>query len=72
MHLLQVIKPTERLGMGLRGLNLQKKYRESVANLGSTRIPNLNTNAPLSAVIESMLKNDSSCCLLTLWDHVTK
>ena len=70
MHLLQVIKPTERLGMGLRGLDLQKKYKENIANMGSTRIPNLNTNAPLSLVIEAMLKNDSSCCLLTLWDHV--
>jgi hypothetical protein len=70
MHLLQVIKPTERLGIGLRGLNLQKKYQENVSNLGSTSIPNLNTNAPLSTVIEAMLKNDSSCCLLTLWDHV--
>ncbi|MFZ0183871.1 MAG: CBS domain-containing protein [Nitrosotalea sp.] len=70
MHLLQVIKPTERLGMGLRGLDLQKKYKENIANMGSTRIPNLNTNAPLSLVIESMLKNDSSCCLLTLMDHV--
>lgn len=70
MHLLQVIKPTERLGMGLRGLNLHKKYDENISNMGSTRIPNLNTNSPLSTVIESMLKNDSSCCLLTLWDHV--
>ncbi len=70
MHLLQVIKPGERLGMGLRGLNSHKKYESDIGNIGSTRIPNLNTNAPLSTVIESMLKNDSSCCLLTLWDHV--
>ncbi|MGB9124373.1 MAG: CBS domain-containing protein, partial [Nitrosotalea sp.] len=70
MHLLQVIKPGERLGMGIRGLNAHKKYESDIGNIGSTRIPNLNTNAPLSSVIESMLKNDSSCCLLTLWDHV--
>ena len=70
MHLLQVIKPGERIGMGLRGLDLQKKYKADIGNIGSTRIPNLNTNAPLSIVIEAMLKNDSSCCLLTLWDHV--
>jgi CBS domain-containing protein len=70
MHLLQVIKPGERVGMGLRGLNLMKKYQSNIGNIGSTRIPNLNTNAPLGAVIESMLKNDSSCCLLTLLDHV--
>ena len=70
MHLLQVIKPGERVGMGLRGLNLRKKYESDIGNIGSIRIPNLNTNTPLSTVIESMLKNDSSCCLLTLWDHV--
>jgi len=26
MHLLQVIKPGEKIGMGLRGVNLKKKY----------------------------------------------
>ncbi len=70
MHLLQVIKPGERLGEGLRGLNLKKKYQSQIGNIGSTRIPNLNTNSPLGAVIEAMLKNDTSCCLLTLWGHI--
>jgi len=70
MHLLQVIKPGERLGSGLRGLNLKKKYQTQIGNIGSTRIPNLNTNAPLSSVIESMLKNDTSCCLLSLWGNI--
>lgn len=70
MHLLQVVKPGERLGAGLRGLNLKKKYQSGIGNIGSTRIPNLNTNAPLSTVIEAMLKNDASCCLLTLWGNV--
>ncbi len=70
MHLLQVIKPGEKIGMGLRGINSKKKYESDIGNIGSTRIPNLDTRAPLSVVIESMLKNDASCCLLTLWDHV--
>jgi len=70
MHLLQVIKPGEKIGMGLRGVNLKKKYESDIGNIGSTRIPNLDTHVPLSAVIESMLKNDASCCLLTLWDHI--
>src|SRR5579864_5579998 len=70
MHLLQVIKPGEKIGMGLRGINLKKKYESDIGNIGSTRIPNLDTHVPLSVVIESMLKNDASCCLLTLWDHV--
>lgn len=70
MHLLQIMKPGERIGMGLRGLNLSKKYQSEIGNIGSVRIPNLNTNAPLSTVIESMLRNDSSCCLLTLWGNI--
>lgn len=70
MHLLQVIKPTERLGSMLRGLDLHKEYQSEIGNMGSTRIPNLDTGESLSTVIESMLKNDASCCLLTLWDHV--
>jgi CBS domain-containing protein len=70
MHLLQVVKPGEKIGMGLRGVKLMKKYESEIGNIGSTRIPNLDTHVPLSIVIESMLKNDASCCLLTLWDHV--
>lgn len=70
MHLLQVVKPGERIGMGLRGIDAKKKYQSEIGNIGSTRIPNLDTHVPLSVVIESMLKNDTSCCLLTLWGHV--
>lgn len=70
MHLLQVIKPTERLGNKLRGLDLHKEYQSAIGNMGSTRIPNLDTHASLDTVIESMLKNDASCCLLTLWGNV--
>ena len=70
MHLLQVIKPGEKIGMGLRGVKSMKKYESEIGNMGSSRIPNLDTHAPLSLVIDSMLKNDASCCLLTLWDNI--
>ena len=70
MHLLQVVKPGEKIGMRLRGVDAKKKYQSEIGNIGSTRIPNLDTHVPLSVVIESMLTNDASCCLLTLWDHV--
>ena len=70
MHLLEVMKPTERLGSMLRGLDLHKVYQSEIGNMGSARIPNLDTRESLSTIIESMLKNDASCCLLTLWDHV--
>ncbi len=70
MHLLQVVKPGEKIGMGLRGIDSKRKYQSAISNIGSTGIPNLDTHASLGTVIESMLKNDASCCLLTLWDHV--
>ncbi len=70
MHLLQTLKPKERIGSDMRGLNILTKFESPVGNLGSTRIPNCLTNAPLSTVIDSMLKADATCCLLTLWDNL--
>ena len=70
MHLLQVMRPSERIGMGLRGLNMKGKFEAQIGNWGSTRVPNCNTNTPLSTVIESMLKTNTTCCLLTLWDNL--
>ncbi len=70
MHLLSALKPSERIGSDLRGLNILKRLESPIGNLGSTRIPNLTTNSSLSLVIDSMLKSDTTCCLLTLWDEV--
>ncbi|MEO9278085.1 MAG: CBS domain-containing protein [Nitrososphaera sp.] len=70
MHLLSTFKPSERIGSDLRGLNISKRLESPIGNLGSTRVPNCATNSPVSLVIESMLKSDTTCCLLTLWDEV--
>ena len=70
MHLLQVFKPGQRIGMGMKGLNALRRFESLIGNLGSTRIPNCITSAPLSTVIDNMVKSDSSCCLLTLWDDL--
>lgn len=70
MHLLQSLKPEQRIGKGLRGLNILKRFDSPVGNLGSTRIPNLATNAPLSEVVNGMLKAGATCCLLTLWNDL--
>lgn len=70
MHLLQTLKPVERIGMGMRGLNILKRFDSPIGNLGSTRIPNCTTNTSLSTVIDAMLRADSTCCLLTLWDDL--
>lgn len=70
MHLLQAFRPEERIGMGLRGLNVLKRFNSPVGNLGSTRVPNCVTSSTLGTVIDSMLKADATCCLLTLWDNL--
>ncbi len=70
MHLLQAFRPQERIGSDMRGLNVLKKFESPIGNLGSTRVPNCTTNAPLSSIIDDMLKVDSTCCLLTLWDNL--
>lgn len=70
MHLLQAFRPEERIGMGLRGLNSLKKLKSPIGNLGSSRVPQCGTNAPLNSVIGDMLKADTTCCLLTLWDNL--
>ncbi len=70
MHLLQALKPQERIGSDMKGLNILKRFESPIGNLGSTRIPNCATNAPLSTVIDNMLKADATCCLLTLWNDL--
>lgn len=70
MHLLQALKPRERIGSDLRGLNILRRFDSPIGNLGSTRVPNCITSSPLSTVIDSIIKADSTCCLLTLWDEL--
>jgi hypothetical protein len=70
MHLLQLVKPGQRIGSGLRGLNIEKRFSSRIGNIGTSRVPNCLTNASLNTVMETMLKTDTSCCLLTLWDNL--
>ena len=70
MHLLSALKPSERIGSGLRGLSTMKRLESPIGNLGSNRVPNCTTNSPVSLIIDSMLKSDTTCCLLTLWGEV--
>jgi CBS domain-containing protein len=70
MHLLQMIRPGERVGSDMKGVNILRRFESSIGNLGSTRIPNCATNTPLNTVMDSMLKTDTTCCLLTLWENL--
>jgi CBS domain-containing protein len=70
MHLLQLVKPEQRIGSGLRGLNIEKRFGSQIGNIGTSRVPNCLTSASLNTVMEAMLKTETSCCLLTLWDNL--
>ena len=70
MHLLQLVKPEERIGRGLRGLNIEKRFSSQIGNIGTSRVPNCLTSTSLNTVMDSMLKTEASCCLLTLWDNL--
>jgi CBS domain-containing protein len=70
MHMLQLITPEQRIGSDQKGLNQLRRLESPVGNIGSTRIPQCRTNDSLSTVIESMLKTDTTCCLITLWDNL--
>lgn len=70
MHLLHLFKPEERIGKGLRGINTERRLESQIRNVGSTRIPNCTTSDTLNTVMEAMLRANTSCCLLTLWDEL--
>ncbi|MFZ1076824.1 MAG: CBS domain-containing protein [Nitrosotalea sp.] len=70
MHLLHFAVPEERIGSGMRGRNTERRFGSQVGNAGSTRVPNCLTSASLNTVMGAMLKADTSCCLLTLWDNL--
>ncbi|MBS3926000.1 MAG: CBS domain-containing protein, partial [Nitrosarchaeum sp.] len=42
----------------------------NVGNLGSTRIPQCSANDDLNKIINLMLKTDTTCCLVNLWDNL--
>lgn len=70
MHLLPLLTPSERKGSDERGSNPLKRFDSWIGNIGSTRVPQCNTNDSLDVVIKSMLKSNTSCCLLTLWGNL--
>lgn len=70
MHLLPLLIPSERKGSYEKGLNPSRRLDSQIGNIGSARIPQCNTNDSLDMVIGSILKANTSCCLLTLWGNL--
>src|SRR3972149_4120505 len=70
MHLLQALTPPQRIGSDQKGIDMLRRFESDIGNVGSTRVPQCNTNDSISTVIDTMLKTDTTCCLLTLWDNL--
>ena len=70
MHLLQALTPPQRIGSDQKGIDTLRRWESDIGNIGSTRVPQCNTNDSISTVIDTMLKTNTTCCLLTLWDNL--
>ena len=69
-HLLEAIIPRESLGRFSRGANRVHKLESRIGNIGSTRIPQCSPNDDLNKILKLMLKTDTTCCLVNLWDNL--
>ena len=69
-HLIEAIIPKESLGRFSRGANRVHKLESRIGNMGSTRIPQCSPNDDLNKILKSMLKTDTTCCLVNLWDNL--
>ena len=70
MHLLQALTPPQRIGSDQKGIDTLRRLESDIGNIGSTRVPQCNTNDSISTVMDTMLKTDTTCCLLTLWGNL--
>ena len=67
-HILQSIIPSEKQGSKSMITRTEHALELKIGNTGSTRIPQCSPNDDLNKVINSMLKTDTTCCLVNLWD----
>lgn len=67
-HVLQSIMPSEKQGRKAMVSKTEHALELKIGNTGSTRIPQCLANDDLNKVINSMLKADTTCCLVNLQD----
>lgn len=65
-HILEYVLPRESQGRKSRGIRTLHKLESKVGNIGSTRIPQCAPYDDLNMIVNSMLKTDTSCCLVNL------
>ncbi len=67
-HLLDKIIPKEGIGKKSMGIDPIKKLESRVGNIGSKRVPQCEPNDNLNKIIDTMLRTNTTCCLVSLWD----
>jgi len=67
-HVLQTIIPRERLGRQSIGMDKIRRQESQIGNIGSTRIPQCNPKDDLNSIIDSMLKSNTTCSLVSIWE----
>ena len=65
-HILQSIMPSEKQGRKSMITKTEHALELKIGNIGSTRIPQCSANDDLNKIINSMLKADTTCCLVNL------
>ncbi len=66
-HILESIIPSERQGKESMIRKTEHALESKIGNTGSTRIPQCSPNDDLNKIISSMIKTDTTCCLVSLW-----
>ncbi|QLH07256.1 CBS domain-containing protein [Nitrosopumilus ureiphilus] len=69
-HILEYILPQERQGKKSFKGKTTHKLEFKIGNIGSTRIPQCTPNDDLNKIVDSMLKTDTTCCLVNLWENL--
>ncbi len=69
-HIIEFILPQERQGKKSMGSKTIHKLESRIGNTGSTRIPQCSPNDDLNKILNLMLKTNTSCCLVNLWNNL--
>lgn len=63
-HIIEYFTPQERQGNRSVGIRTAHKLEFEIGNIGSTRVPQCTPDDDLGKILSSMLKTDTSCCLV--------
>ncbi len=69
-HVVQGIVPHESVGRRALGMDKIRNLESRIGNIGSTRIPQCSPHDDLNSILTAMLKTDTTCCLVNLWENL--